>query len=229
MTSSRRPRSIVARSFREPTGHARRTASEASSKKADSSSSSPPPAPRVGTHAPNRAATSVATAAHEAATIAASASFLAAPRRERLDVLAFRRETRVMPTPTTPATAARRANAGSSHRKKTPALDPPSSSSSSTGMRPGLESARRPADCFTPNAPSPGQSALSALSATTASVEHVRLLHVVSRPQCVLASSRLKRTPPTGAPNADASPAATPAERKSQPSASLWNASRNAS
>ena len=43
------------------------------------------------------------------------------------------------------------------------------------------------------------------------------------------ASSRLKRTPPTGAPNADASPAATPAERKSRPSASLWNASRNAS
>jgi hypothetical protein len=42
------------------------------------------------------------------------------------------------------------------------------------------------------------------------SVEHSRLRHVVSCDQKVLASSRLKSTPPMGAPNAAASPDATP-------------------
>ena len=53
-------------------------------------------------------------------------------------------------------------------------------------------------------------------------------LHVVSCDQCVDASSREKSTPPMGAPNAAASPDATPADRKSRPSRSLKKVSSHA-
>ena len=81
------------------------------------------------------------------------------------------------------------------------------------------------AESFPAHAPSRGVAARATADTNTASAAHSRLRHVAACDQCVLASSSEKSTPPTGAPNAAARPAATPALRKSRPSASLWNAS----
>jgi hypothetical protein len=81
------------------------------------------------------------------------------------------------------------------------------------------------AEAFPAHVPSFGVHARATAETNTASAAHSRLRHVVACDQCVLASSSENSTPPTGAPNAAASPAATPALRKSLPSKSLWNAS----
>ena len=108
------------------------------------------------------------------------------------------------------------------------------------------------ADALPAQAPLLGIAARATVVTNTANAAHSSDLQVVLCDQCVLASSYLdkkesvsfvwaiaeaergdwerpvpreNKTPPTGAPNAAAKPAATPALRKSRPSASLWNAS----